>query len=363
MINDNLIEKQLQKFFNSTPPTGELLDFYDEVKADIKESASKKLANHSELTEAQAIKLAIEQMGDLTPAINLISQPDDSLTKLSANVDEQSQDLPKRLEINAGFGEVFLSQSPDEELHFYQQISPKDNSFKMQMIENNDQITINIPKPSWLKYLTPLRHPKSKLYVEIPNQFNGTTILSGDSSSLQVNNLNVNGELSFSINSGIIKLNQLKTNILNIQINSGQLNTNHVQANKFFVNGNSGTVTINDSEANFNIKITSGVIKANLISGSGTFATHSGSIKTNWQNVVDNINLTTQSGTIDSQLPILKNFNFKLSTLSGTAKLKNRQATYELRSQGAIMGRTIDGDDNNTFNLTATAKSGTIKIS
>ncbi|WP_268912696.1 DUF4097 family beta strand repeat-containing protein [Lentilactobacillus sp. SPB1-3] len=363
MINEKLIEQQLQRFFNDKPHSGELLDFYEEVKADLTESASKKLANDSELSEEQAVNLAADQMGDLSPAIALISQTNDSVTELAESMDEQTNDLPELLEINAGFGEIFLSQSVDEEIHIHQKISPTDNSLKMKTIETPDKVSISIPKPSWLKYLTPLRHPKSKLYVEIPDSFTGTTVIDGDSSSIQVNAINVSGELSISLNSGIVKLNQVKANISNIQISSGQLTASQVQANKINVNGNSGTVNIDNSQAIFNVKVNSGVIKAHFISGSGAFATHSGSIKTSWQDVTDDIKLTTQSGTIDSQLPMLQNFDFKLSAESGTVKLKNRQATYDLRAQGAAMGQTVDAETNASFAITAMAKSGTIKIS
>lgn len=363
MINDNLITTELDQIFAGYPKTDDLLDFYNEVKADVQESAQDLLDNGEAATPEAAVHAAVTGLGDLSEPLQLVSETSDQAItetyQTGAVVDQTfAANQIQHIILTVEDSRVRFIPSADNQIHLRQYQQPKLASSQLQIHQLQDTLQATASAPSWLHYLIPFRHPTSQIELALPLDFSGSIELRLKSGALTMTDLQVNADCTLSLTSGTVTITQANLHSLNTQLTSGSFKADHLTADQLKVNATSGVIRLNNTTANFNINAHSGSIKGSSLTGHGSFSAHSGSIKLDWLTVDGDLKLDAHSGTIKTQQPQQDQFKFNLQSNSGTVKV-DRSANFDVQVQGAAIGQA--GADP-SYTLTGTAHSGTIKL-
>lgn len=363
MINDDLITTELDKIFAGYPKTDDLLDFYNEVKADVRESAQDLLDNEEAATPEDAVHAAITGLGDLSEPLNLVSETSDQAiteTYQTGAVVEQAfaTGQIQHISLTAADSRIRLLTSSDGQVHVRQYQQPKLVSSQLQIHQLHNTLQLDAPAPSWLHYLIPFRHPTSQIELALPLNFPGDLELQLKSGALTMTDLHTDADCILSLTSGTVTITQAHLHSLNVRLTSGSFKSDRLTTAQLTVKATSGIVRLNNTTADFDINAHSGSIKGGNLTGHGYFSAHSGSIKLDWLTVDGDLDLDAHSGTIKTRQPQRDSFKFNLQSHSGTVKI-DRSATFDVQVQGAAIGQTAA---NPAYTLTGTAHSGTIKL-
>lgn len=130
MINDNLITTELDQIFAGYPKTDDLLDFYNEVKADVQESAQDLLDNGEAATPEEAVHAAVTGLGDLSEPLQLVSETSDQAiteTYQTGAVVEQTfvANQIQHIILTVEDSRVRFIPSTDSQIHLRQYQQPK----------------------------------------------------------------------------------------------------------------------------------------------------------------------------------------------------------------------------------------------
>ncbi|GAX04842.1 hypothetical protein IWT25_00136 [Secundilactobacillus pentosiphilus] len=360
MIDDNLISTFLKPIFANYPQTDDSRDFYNEVAADVREAAQDLLDSNDATTPEQAVKLAVDSLGDLTEPLQLISGTQSpAISQNSSANSSWSADLITRIVMHADETKVNLVASPDDQIHVHQYQQPKLASTKVQIKTLENTLSIEAPSPRWFQYLIPFRHPKSTVEIALPSQFAGHLEAELKSGTLSIENVKNQLQAKVVLSSGSLSINHAWIKTLSAQINSGQFKARHFASNSLQLDVHTGTIQLSNVESTFDISTHSGTIKGNVLTGKGQFTAHSGALFLDWQHVNGDVTVINHSGTVKIQTPMKDSFKFDLQAKSGTVKV-TRNATYSVQVLGAAIGQVGDRPQ---YDVKVEDHSGTIRLS
>ncbi|MCD2255566.1 DUF4097 family beta strand repeat protein [Lactobacillus sp. CC-MHH1034] len=370
MINGIIIDDALQTIFSGYPRTPEVLDFYIEVKADVRERAEDLLTSQQIKDPKLAVTQAVKELGDLTEVLQMIAGQSQS-TSNSVAADAMTTDQTvnetfttaaiDRITLTAKFGNALLETSPDAAIHIQHFQTPKLKSYQLQIAQTDKTLALQVPTPNWLKIITSFRYPHSKVVIQLPKTFAGTLQLDLSSGLLYLDQLQTpDTAIKTQVKSGRLQIDQTQLSGLNAQAASGSVAITQAAIGELVLNAKSGSVQLKAVKSHFYIGAHSGSIRGSQLTGSGDFAAHSGSIRLDWAALMGNINLSAHSGSIKMQTPITDAFNFNLQTAAGTVKV-SRPAQYQVEAQGVAIGRTNQATETSPT-ITAKAKSGSVRV-
>ncbi|MFC6253110.1 DUF4097 family beta strand repeat-containing protein [Secundilactobacillus hailunensis] len=361
MINDELIAAALDPIFKGYVQNDDVQDFYNEVTADVKESAQFLLDTKQVMRPKQAVDRAVKSLGDLTEPLLLISSPvaSASTATASATVAQSWPDTEVgHIVLRADETQVRLVASADAQIHVHQFQQSKLAASKLQLKQSEDTLYLAAPSPRWFQYLIPFRHPKSVVEIALPAQFDGTLDVDLKSGSLSATDLTNQLRATLTLRSGGITMQHVQFKTLSAQLTSGSFKVNHLVCETLSLNAHSGAVHLANVETVFDISAHSGLVKGSMLAGAGQFDVHSGSLTLNWQRIDGDIAVVNQSGTVKLQAPTADSFKFDLQAQSGTVKV-TRNATYSLQVQGAALGQVGEAPQ---YSVTVKNHSGTIRL-
>lgn len=360
MINDNLISAILKPIFANYPQSDDSRDFYNEVAADVREAAQDLLDSNDATTPEQAVKLAVDSMGDLTEPLQLISgTPSPAISQNDLDTSSWSTDLVTHIVLHADETKVNLVASPDDQIHVHQYQQPKLTSTKVKIKTTKETLSIEAPSPRWFQYLIPFRHPKSTVEIALPSQFAGHIEAELVAGTLSVENVNNQLQAKVALSSGSLSINHVQIKTLSAQLNSGQFKARHFASDSLQLAVHSGAIQLSNVESTFDISAHSGTIKGNVLTGQGQFTAHSGALVLDWQHVNGAVTILNHSGTVKIQTPMKDSFKFDLQAKSGTVKVA-RDATYSVQVLGAAIGQIGDTPQ---YAIKVEDHSGTIRLS
>ena len=340
MINDEMISKKLDKIFSNYPETDELKDLYQEVEADVRESAQHLLDSKKETDSEKAVEQAIKDLGDLNEPIKLA---DEAVLGKETNEYQYSVTQIKTINLKASFGDVKIYPSKDDQLHIHQFQRPKSKSYRLKIDKSGNILNLVIPKPDWFSLKSLFIHPRSLVKIAIPKQFQGGLNLNDQAGSLNIEDLHSLGQIKINVKSGVVNFKNIYSDKIICKINSGTMNLNHIK-------------TI------FDLSIHAGTISGKNLSGAGNFSVETGTIKLDWLKLAGDITLIEKTGTIKSVQTSTQNFAFKLQSATGTVKIKRSNINYELKAIGAAIGKTGFTNTNALPLISCKVDSGTIKL-
>ncbi|WP_035451904.1 DUF4097 family beta strand repeat-containing protein [Agrilactobacillus composti] len=371
MINGIIIDDALQRLFSGYPRTAEIMDFYQEVKNDVSEHAEDLLIAGTAKTPEAAVKAAVASLGDLNEVLQLISRGKTQPTPSESGVNAANNTQPaftqsfdiaavQNLDLAIGFGTVNFQQSPDNALHIRQDQKPELAAYRLALVQDGPTLHLKVANVSWLHYLTPFGHPHSTVTIALPKAFAGD--ISGQVSAglLNFTNFQTKANFNLTIKASNTKVDQVQANNMNILLSAGNFKADGLITATLTVHTKASNIRLIGVQGQMDIAAHSGTIKAQDLSGFGSFSAHSGTIKAAWTKVNGDLHFSAHSGTVNVQTPADADFKFSLQARSGAVKLK-RPAHYDLQVTGAAMGTTTNGNEP-IYQLTATANSGTVVI-
>ncbi|WP_334352423.1 DUF4097 family beta strand repeat-containing protein [Companilactobacillus sp. HBUAS56257] len=271
-------------------------------------------------------------------------------------VDEHEFDLNdlKKVAISYANASLKVEASDGEKIKVREYMSRNNPDYQVRTELSADTLKIiqgNVP------HFLPL---KIKVQILIPKQFAGDLQILNRSGNLQIQGLTNLNQINGDVRSGLIYLNNVKNNQLNINANSGKVTLDNVYVNGLMtIDSRSGVTELSSVYSpDFNIEARSGSIKGVDVSGAGKVLAKSGTVKLIFKEITGDISVDNSSGTIKLLMPENDSYTFDLEAKSGSVKMKH-QADFKHDISNLKEG-TVGSDPQ--YTLTARAKSGTIKV-
>lgn len=159
--------------------------------------------------------------------------------------------------------------------------------------------------------------------------------------------------------SGSIKLNDIEAKNIDMSSSSGNINMNTAVADKLRVKSSSGSIKLHVVRGDSILSASSGLITVDDIKGKVEASASSGCITMSVIELIDDINASTNSGSIHLYIPGSSSFEFKARTSSGSIK------TYFDTSQSYVGRKNnihLNIGENPKSKVELTASSGGIKL-
>ncbi|GAK30050.1 hypothetical protein WOSG25_011400 [Weissella oryzae SG25] len=370
---NEIIQTALAPIFEGVSQNSEVADFYRELTSDLAESAQNIRAAEPNLTKAEAVNRALDGMGDLRAVALMIAETNSADKQLPIS-DEAIIDWAKKGQkqvfraipvdrvqnviINALDADVRIvaSHTDDLEVDYYQRGI---NGQAVQIDENDGNIRIILPRPSFMDYVIPFRHPRQFLEVRLPEDILGTLRLDARAGRVVLDNFKTADlDIAVILTAGSLRIEQVTVNRFDLGTKAGNIRANRVKADEWRVVARAGNIRLVDVEGDFDVAVRSGNVILDAAIGHGIFKATSGNIRTNWRQVIGDLNFAAESGTVKARVPLSDQFKFNLQSQSGIVRLK-RDAHYEVQVQGYAKGQTLGTAE---YNIVARVTSGVVKV-
>ncbi|TYC48969.1 hypothetical protein ESZ50_06870 [Weissella muntiaci] len=370
---NELIQQALVPIFDGIDQTGDVADFYRELTSDVIESAQNIRAAEPNLTKTEAVNRALEGMGDLRAVVLMIADTE-GVDVSPVVTDENTVDWSKKgqrqvfkaipvdrvqnVTINTQDANVrFVASTTDDlELDYYQRGI---NGQTIQIEERDGNIKVVLPRPNFIDYIVPFRHPHQLLEVRLPSDLLGTVRLDARAGNISLDNFATPDlDLAVILTAGNLRINRVQANRFDLGAKAGNIQASQVKAEEWRIVARAGNVRLSDVTGEFDVAVRSGNVVLDDAIGHGIFKATSGNVRTIWRQVDGDLNFAAESGTVKVRVPLSDQFKFNLQSQSGIVRLK-REATYEVQVQGYAKGTTSKDAQ---YNVIARVKSGVVKL-
>lgn len=170
--------------------------------------------------------------------------------------------------------------------------------------------------------------------------------------------LSVLGNVNIEITSGSINIGKpIQADDVFIRASSGGIIINKVNASNLTLTNVSGGIKLGETKADrFKLETASGGINANGITGEGSVKTSSGGIKITLRDPLQDVDISSKSGSI--RISVDKSVHFKFNGESASGSIR---ANFPLQKDGGSKRSATIGDSP-ASTISATAASGGIRI-
>lgn len=360
---EQAVDAKLAELFEKYPDTTELQDFRGELRSDILESVQEKVAEGAGLKTALSTVFA--EFGDLASAIKEISHVENNfaaddrpekfgLFKRVKLVNSTQADLNAVTEIQFDLKDLIINIQPgnSEFLEIDEYMTRQKPEYFVKQTRQGGRVIITSGNRPLLGSL------HQRLEVRLPLGYVETLTVALKSGLINIDNIQQSLKLNIVSTSGITKLNNVDVREITGKTSSGSWKASHVSTQLFQAQIKSGTVKLEDVSAQFQMDTTSGTVKGTRLHGSGEFAVKSGTTRLEFAELIGDLNLSGNSGTMRVNMPLSQEFMFDLQAKSGTVVVK-REAEYQYDVQALKIGQTtVDAK----YKISAKVKSGTVRI-
>lgn len=155
---------------------------------------------------------------------------------------------------------------------------------------------------------------------------------------------NIVGDLDIRLTSGKIEADNLSGNTLNFKVSSGKMKIKNVECNQLKVTGASGEVDIQNTKAEqADVEVTSGKIDMAMVEGQLNVKTSSGKINYKMNALYNDTKLKSSSGVISVQLNKDPNVQVKANSSSGSIDINRELKHATVLSKTKIEGELGEG--------------------
>jgi|GEM_PF-4957129 len=361
---DDMITAALAPIFANVTTNSEVADFYQEVAADLKESAQVKLMQDSALTERMAVQLALAEMGDLAGVVQLLAAAGDEQQFAQLPVLQTLKQIQQLFDPNV-IHHVRV-QAKGAKIQFVQSVTAdisvtynQRGFFKggLAMVQRDDVLELNLPVMQPWANLVPFKHPRQTLVIGVPEQFLGQVTLNTHNGVAEFDHLVV-PNLAVDVNNkaGNLVLNDIAVAKVALRTKSGNIKVTASNSNSWQADINAGNLTVVDTNGHFDVRVLTGNAKLKQVLGAGDFTVESGNLMVDWRGLQGNVTFNMQNGNIKNTVPLDTAFAFDLQSQNGVVKV-TRPASYDVETVSYAKGRTaIDA----VYQITAKSRGGNL---
>ncbi|QBO36538.1 hypothetical protein EQG49_08650 [Periweissella cryptocerci] len=360
---EQAVDAKLAELFEKYPNTAEMQDFRGELRSDILESVQEKVEGGAGLKTA--LNAALADFGDLDSTIKEISNveanfaADERPEKVGLFsrvklVNSTQTDLNAVTEIQFDLKDLIINVQPGNSdlLEIDEYMTKQKPEYFIKQVRQGGRLIITSGNKPLLGNL------HQRLEVRLPLTYVETLTIDLKSGLINIDNIQQSVKLNIVSTSGITKLNNVDVREITGKTSSGSWKASHVSTQLLQAQVKSGTMKLDDVTAQFQMDTTSGSIKGTNLHGAGDITVKSGTTRLDFDELIGDLNLNGNSGTIRVNTPMNQDFLFDLQAKSGTVAVK-REAEYQYDVQALKVGQTAADAK---YKISAKVKSGTVRI-
>jgi hypothetical protein len=372
-----LIKTKLNEYFKNKKKSSSLKELYAELAADLNAAVQDKVKN--QIPPQVAVEQAFKEFGDLQQLVDqTASEAADLTSKVSqaslfndgffdnqfndqlplVNEKEFAADSLNELIVNCLQAQVKILPLQDKnsrKILVREFMNFNNSAYYARFEQSGGQLLI---KQGKTPFLIPL---KVQLQIQVPADFAGKLTISETKGSAAIERLNALKNVVLQIKSGEAEIKNTRMQQLNGKILSGSCQLDSVKTDQLLalqVSSGSARLTAVTAQ-NFDIKVQSGRIKGEQLTGKGSFQVASGMLKLIFSALNGDLLLAVKSGSIKATLPATATYRYDLKALNGRIKAPNQAETLH-QAMGHQSGQ-IGADPK--YLVRGETISGTIKIS
>jgi DUF4097 and DUF4098 domain-containing protein YvlB len=236
--------------------------------------------------------------------------------------------LVKNLIISYSSDNIVLLESSDSSLVLKEFMTRNNPEYFAEIENSQNAITISSGKRPWFI--------RTRIEIYIPKIFNDNLVVNLRSGNLTANYSMNQKTINLSVSSGNLKTNSISSENVVVEVSSGNIIIDELIGNDLTVRNGSGNININSFQGKVNTVNRSGNIVVSNFVGEGTFDVRSGNIDLTVNDIIGDISLSSNSGTIDLIMGQNISFILDAEVRSGTINAPDLSRQVNTKVQHTI---------------------------